>query len=1172
MPSAGRTLLLVALLVLPVRLASAGESSYARQAKPFFARYCVECHNADKLKGGLNLESLETLRQGGEHGPALVPAKPDESRLVLMVEGKLKPAMPPLKARQPRAEEVAQIRAWIADGAKDDGEPVRAVLPYNRPRKLALAPVSAVAYRPDGQVLAAATSNDLVLIDVPSGDVVGKLRLPIKVSALAFRPDGLELAVAGGTPAALGEVRLVALGADGAPSAASERRLTGHHDMIYALDWSPTGSILASAGYDRLIKLWDTSTGREVRTLKDHSDAVYCLAFHPEGRLLASCAADRALKVWDVASGRHLYTLAEATDWLYAVAWHPDGRRLAAAGVDRSIRVWSATPTGGKLVQSVFAHDGPVTKLAFSRDGAALYSAGEDRTVKTWDAARLIERRVYPKQPDAVLGMALRPDQHQLALGRYDGHLVLIAESTGQVEAELLPVRAKAPEVMRIEPDWAVRGQVARVVCVGKHFSDVAEVMLNVAGVRPRFLVEGRSSSRVMAEITIPRDTPAGAYELTVKSPSGTSNAIPFYVDRYGAIPEAEPNDTPGNGQVIHPPVSVAGAFGRPGDVDCYRFEASAGQQVGVQAVTASETHLEPVLTLLDASGNTLVEATPGMLGYTCHAAGWYTLEVRDRQYRGGSTMRYRLQIGDVPVVTSVFPLGLAHGTAALIHVDGVHLGTVHSFRVEAPRDAKPGSRVDLPLMSSDGRPLGPSSVVVGEFPEVVQAEQKGASSGAGAEAAHDALRLPVPGTANGRIAGAGKVDLWRFSAHAGENLVLEVEARRLGSPLDSVIEVLDAHGQPVRRAVLRSVAMTYTTFRDHDAAGPGIRLESWADLAPNDYVLAGDELMRVHDLPKTPDDDCRFFSVGGRRRAYLDTTPTFHSQGTPLYKVEIHAPDFAPPANGLPLVPVYYRNDDGGAGYGKDSRLCFDAPASGDYFVRVSDARGRGGPKYAYRLTVRPKRPDFHLSVRPTAPTIWRGGGAAISVSADRVDGFDSAIDVQVANLPPGLNATATSIPAGEETTAFAVTAELTAPVPATELRLVGRAVVQGTEVLREVKGGVPKLLDEPDLTVATEEREISVRPGGQAVVNVRIDRHRDFTGRVPIEVRGLPHGVHVLDVGLNGILIPETQTTRAFVIRAEPWVAPIEHPFVVLAKHEAKNQEYAAPSVLVRVLAQAR
>ena len=131
-----------------------------------------------------------------------------------------------------------------------------------------------------------------------------------------------------------------------------------------------------------------------------------------------------------------------------------------------------------------------------------------------------------------------------------------------------------------------------------------------------------------------------------------------------------------------------------------------------------------------------------------------------------------------------------------------------------------------------------------------------------------------------------------------------------------------------------------------------------------------GSELLRIRELPKNPDDDCQFFAEQGQRLGFLGTTPTHQSQGTPMYKVGIHPPGKTFPPNGFPVVTLFWRNDDA-PGLGKDSRLVFDAPADGLYQVRVGDARGEGGPAHAYRLTVRPPRPDFTVSFAPTASSI---------------------------------------------------------------------------------------------------------------------------------------------------------------------------------------------------------
>jgi WD40 repeat protein len=855
-----------------------------------------------------------------------------------------------------------------------------------------------------------------------------------------------------------------------------------------------------------------------------------------------------------VAAGRRLYTLSEATDWVYAVAWHPDGKHLAAAGVDKSIRVWAVSAAGGRVVHSVFAHAGPVTRLAYAADGSTLYSLSEDRTAKAWKTATMEERQVYPAQPETPLALAVRGDHKQLALGRYDGVLVLLDEATGKVQSEPLPIKPKPPQLTRVTPAAGQRGVALRLTFEGNHL-DGAELVSALPGVTAK--ISAGSPQKVEAEVTFPADTLAGVYQLGLKTAGGKTASLPFTVDPFPQVTETEPNDSPMTGQKVTLPVTVVGAAGKPGETDYYRFEAKAGEQVGVQVLTAAVgSKLEPVLVLSDAAGEVVAEGKAGLLGYTCPRAGTYAVGIRDRDYRGGADMTYRLHVGTIPIVTAVYPLGLQRGTEAQVQLEGVFL-PARSQGVIARADAAPGSMIAVPFAAGK-RPLGSASLVVGEFPEVV-------SPGDGKP-----LTLPVPGTGNGRVGAAGGAETWKFSARKGQRLILEVNAHRIGSPLDSTLEILGARGQPVPRATLRSVAKTYTTFRDHGSSDPGIRIDAWSELAIDDYLYAGGELMRIRELPKNPDDDCQFYSRDGQRLGWLDTTPRQHSFGTPLYKVTIHPPGTAFPPNGFPVVTLFYRNDDGGPGYGKDSRLVFEAPADGEYQARVADARGQGGSGHAYRLTVRPPRPSFNVSFSPTAPAVWKGGAVPVSVNAERIDGFDGRIDVRLENVPPGFSAPPSNILPADNSTAIALSAELGAAAPPAgtpPLKLIARAMIGGKEVVREATGGLPKVRDGGDITTTTDQAEVTVRPGGSVHLTVKVERHDGFTGRIPVEVRGLPHGVRVLDIGLNGILITEKETTRTVVIYAEPWVEPAAHPFVVLARSERKGTEHAARSVLLRV-----
>ena len=389
---------------------------------------------------------------------------------------------------------------------------------------------------------------------------------------------------------------------------------------------------------------------------------------------------------------------------------------------------------------------------------------------------------------------------------------------------------------------------------------------------------------------------------------------------------------------------------------------------------------------------------------------------------------------------------------------------------------------------------------------------------------------------------------------------------------MDSILEILDANNRPVPRLVLRSQAKTYVTFRDHDSAATGIRLEHWGELATNDLLYVDGELMKIQSLPTHPDADCNFFSADGHRLSYFDTTPTHHSQNSPMYKVSLHPPGtkFAP--NGFPVFTLHYRNDDGGAGFGRDSRILFDPPADGDYRVRVADARGRGGDAFAYRLTVRPPTPGFNVRFSPASPSVAKDAATPLTITADRLDGYDGPISLRFDNVPPGFHLPPTTIEAGTYSTAVALFADKSATLPAKPppLKLIAEAVIDGERKhISEMVGEAPKLIEAGDLATRTVESEVAVVPGQQTKLTVQIERRNGFAGRVPLDVRGLPHGVRVQDIGLNGILVNENETQRTVVIHAEPWVQPIVQPIVVLARSERKNTEHAAKSVQFKVLA---
>ena len=372
--------------------------------------------------------------------------------------------------------------------------------------------------------------------------------------------------------------------------------------------------------------------------------------------------------------------------------------------------------------------------------------------------------------------------------------------------------------------------------------------------------------------------------------------------------------------------------------------------------------------------------------------------------------------------------------------------------------------------------------------------------------------------------------------------------------------------------AVLRPVMETSLVLRDHDSASPGLRVQSWTGMAVGDYMLVGREVLRIDALPRGPDDDMQFDRFAGQRTAYFNTSSEAHAIDKSIYKVQVHQAHAQFTPNGLPLTRLYYRNDDGGALYGKDSRLDFTAPADGEYVVRINDVRGMGGAEYAYRLSIRQPRPDFRIVVNPRNPNVPAGGVIPLTVTAMRMDGFDGPIAVELADLPVGLKATKSVIGAGQASTTLLLSADDGA-ANSGELKVIGRAGELSHWANPEDRLKLISVTAKPDVTMVAETKEVTLEPGGTAEIKVKITRQNGFGGRVPVQVMNLPPRVRVLDVGLNGVLLNENETERSFTIEALDSAQPIEQLLYVAGTVETRSTQqnlYASwTPVLVKVKA---
>lgn len=401
------------------------------------------------------------------------------------------------------------------------------------PRREVRGSFRSVAFSPDGRMIATGVGSSLVVWDAVTGVEPIRVTDPdnFLIYCVAYSPDGEKIVAGygmeerrfddagharlfdaasgkelrGKIPGQTGAIFGVAFGGTGREIAMAStglvevldlsgreptRQLRGHESLVYAVAFSPDGRYIASGGIDRIIRLWDRATGRQIRVFHGHQGFIRGLAFSPDGLSLLSGSEDKSLRLWEVESGAQLVAFPGHRHFVMCVAFNRDGDLLASGSNDLTVKLWSASrslrstfkdhegwvmavaynPVGAQLTWGVVRRRGPgdldrnllmlrdatngvppvgfaeaspgVNAIAFRRDGRHLATGCSDGTVWIWDAET--GRRLpipLPRQANEVTDVAYSPDGRLLASAtarftglsdREPGVVVLWNPKTGQ--------------------------------------------------------------------------------------------------------------------------------------------------------------------------------------------------------------------------------------------------------------------------------------------------------------------------------------------------------------------------------------------------------------------------------------------------------------------------------------------------------------------------------------------------------------------------------------------------------------------------------------------------------------------------------------------------------------------------------------------------------------------
>ncbi|HVY71497.1 MAG TPA: c-type cytochrome domain-containing protein [Verrucomicrobiae bacterium] len=409
--------------------------SFRQEVAPILVQKCLACHGPDKTKGNFRLDTYEWLAKGGaSKEPVFVPGPPAGGKLLQLLETKDPDDRMPQKDDPLPPAQIHLIERWVGEGAKFDGPdpkaPLIAIIPrlpypppparYSRP-----VPVTALAFSPDGETLAASGYHEITLWNPADGHLLGRItNIAERPQSLAFSPDGTRLAMAGGSPGKSGEARVVD------PATGSTLHvLNPATDLALAVAFSPDGTQLAVGGTDNAIRLFNVADGTQRLLIEQHADWVTDVAFSPDGAQLVSASRDKSARVFDVKTGSMSAAYLDHADFVLAAVFAMDGKSVYSAGRDRKVHHWSLPEAKKEGQLNGFGDE--VYRLVVTPLG--VLSACADGKVRLHANGRKDVTRTFEGLTDRAYTVVFDAKHQRVAAGDHGGAITVWNANDGSI-------------------------------------------------------------------------------------------------------------------------------------------------------------------------------------------------------------------------------------------------------------------------------------------------------------------------------------------------------------------------------------------------------------------------------------------------------------------------------------------------------------------------------------------------------------------------------------------------------------------------------------------------------------------------------------------------------------------------------------------------------------------